>query len=75
MPPKFYKMIDANIISQIIKYAAGITIIAAIVLAPAWVARQNGKGKPAMHAVRWGSWIFGWSGIGWLWALFWATKK
>lgn len=58
-----------------IKYAICIIIVFAIIMAPAWIARQNGKGKPKMHAVRLGSWIFGWSIIGWLWALFWATRK
>lgn len=62
-------------ILAIIKYALGVMILLAIIFAPAWIARQNGKGKPDMHAVRLGSWIFSWSIIGWLWALFWATRK
>ena len=59
----------------IIKYTLCVLLTIGIIFAPAWVARQNGKGKPDMHAVRLGSWIFGWSIIGWLWSLFWATRK
>ena len=62
-------------ILYIAKFIACILITLAIIFAPAWLARQNGRGKPQMHAVRLASWIFGWSIIGWLWALFWATKK
>lgn len=57
------------------KYVAAIAIVVTIVLAPAWLARQNKRGKQDMILVRLGSWIFGWTGVGWLWALFWATKK
>ena len=59
----------------VIKYAIAIMILIAIVLAPAWLARQTGKNKQDMILVRLASWIFGWTGIGWLWALFWAAKK
>ena len=59
----------------VIKYAIAIMILIAIVLAPAWLARQTGKSKQDMILVRLASWIFGWTGIGWLWALFWAAKK
>lgn len=62
-------------ILTIIKYTAAILILLIILFAPAWIARQNNKGKTDMHAVRLGSWIFGWSIIGWLWALFWSTRK
>lgn len=57
------------------KYVAAIAIVTTIVLVPAWLARQNKRGKQDMILVRLGSWIFGWTGVGWLWALFWATKK
>ena len=59
----------------IIKYTIAVILTVGIILAPAWIARQNGKGKPDMHAVRLGSWIFAWSFIGWLWALFWGVRK
>lgn len=58
-----------------IKYVASIAIVLAIVLAPAWLARQNGRDKNDMILVRLGSWLFLWTGVGWLWALFWSAKK
>lgn len=69
------EMIQNIDILVIVKYVACAAILIGIVCAPAWVARQNGKGKPDMHAVRLASWIFGWSIIAWIWSLFWATKK
>lgn len=74
-PPITLKMLNNIEILTIIKYVTCALILLGIFFAPAWIARQNGKGKPDMHAVRLGSWIFGWSIIGWLWALFWATRK
>ncbi len=75
-PESVYKMTvtlaDAIIIA---KYIAAVILTIGIICAPAWLARQNKKDKVAMGYVRLGSWVFGWSGIGWLWALFWATKK
>lgn len=68
-------MIDTTDILLFCKYAVCVLLLITVILAPAWIARQNGKGKPDMHAVRLGSWIFGWSIIGWLWSLFWATRK
>lgn len=59
----------------IIKHIACAMLLLCIILAPSWIARQNNKGKPDMHAVRLGSLIFGWSIIGWLWALYWAVRK
>lgn len=68
-------MMNISEILLIAKYAACILVLLGLILAPAWVARQNGKGKPAMHAVRLGSWVFGWSLIGWIYALYQAIKK
>jgi len=68
-------MITLSDILPVAKYAISILIIAVIVLAPAWLARQTGKNKQDMILVRLASWIFGWTGIGWLWSLFWASKK
>lgn len=59
----------------VIKYIVSIAIVLAIILAPAWLARQNGRSKNDMILVRLGSWLFLWTGIGWLWALFWSSKK
>lgn len=57
------------------KYIIASMVIIAIVLAPAWLARQNKKKKLDMGIVRISSWLFGWTGVGWLFALFWAIKK
>lgn len=59
----------------VIKYIISILIISIIVLAPAWLARQNKRSKQDNILIRLASWIFGWTGIGWLWALFWSVKK
>ncbi len=58
-----------------LKYLAAITILAVVILTPAWLARQTGKSKQDMILVRLASWIFCWTGIGWLWSLFWSAKK
>ena len=57
----------------IIKYAAAIAIV--IGMAPAYLARVSGRDKYNMLLVRIYSWLFGWTGIGWLIALFWGIKK
>ena len=62
-------------ILTVLKYALAIMLMLAIVLAPAWLARQTGKSKQDMILVRLASWIFLWTGIGWLWSLFWSAKK
>lgn len=59
----------------IIKCAICIAIIIGVVMAPAWLARQNGKAKYDMMLIRMASWVFGWTGFGWLWALFWGARK
>lgn len=58
-----------------LKYLATIAILTVVILTPAWLARQTGKSKQDMILVRLASWIFGWTGIGWLWSLFWSAKK
>ena len=72
---RFFMQIHWHDCALVLKYIAGILIIIGIVCAPAWISRQNGHGKPQMHAVRLASWIFGWSVIAWLWSVFRATKK
>lgn len=42
----------------ILKYILAIAITMAIFLAPAWLARQNGRSKNDMILVRLGSWLF-----------------
>ena len=65
---------DAHTI-LIAKYALATMAIAGVILAPAWLAAKNGKDKFISLRVRVASWVFGWTGIGWLLALFWAIRK
>lgn len=58
-----------------LKYALAAMILLIIGLAPAWLARQTKKAKWDMGMVRIGSWLFGWTGVGWLWALWMAVRK
>lgn len=50
-------------------------ILLIIGLAPAWLARQTKKDKWDMGLIRVASWLFGWTCVGWLWALYWAVRK
>lgn len=59
----------------ILKYAICIAIVTGIALAPAYLARVAGRKKYDMLLVRCYSWLFGWTGIGWLIALWWGVKK
>ena len=68
-------MITLHTIFIWVKYVIAAVLFVGILLAPAWVARQTAKGKQDMILVRLASWILCWTGIGWLWAMFWATKK
>ncbi|MDR1696652.1 MAG: hypothetical protein LBR41_00295 [Rickettsiales bacterium] len=54
----------------ILKYILAIVIVAAIFFAPAWIASQRKLNKlPDMGMVRCSSWLFGWTGLGWLFGL------
>ncbi len=44
-------------------------------MAPAWFANQMKKNTQANGVVRCASWLFGWTGIGWIFGLWWAVKK
>ena len=59
----------------IVKYVVAATVFIVITLAPAYLAAKNGKDKFMALRIRVASWVFGWTGIGWLLALFWAVKK
>lgn len=59
----------------IIKYIVAGLALCAVILAPAYLAAKNDKGKAIAMRIRVASWVFGWTGIGWLLALFWAVKK
>lgn len=68
-------MQSMELILLIAKYAAAVALLVLVILAPAWIARQTKRGKQDMILVRLGSWLFLWTGIGWLWSLFWSVKK
>jgi hypothetical protein len=68
-------MFNVSSILIFVKYLISAVIVVGIVLAPTYLARVNGKGKYEMLFVRISSWLFGWTGIGWLWALFISSKK
>lgn len=67
--------VDWGMVLLVVKYAICVLLLLGVILAPSWIARQNGKGKPQMQAIRLGSWVFGWSIVGWFWALYWAVRK
>ena len=58
-----------------VKYIVAVVLLVIVMLAPAYLAAKNDKGKIDAMRIRVASWVFGWTGIGWLLALFWAVKK
>ena len=58
-----------------IKYIVAVGVLVVIILSPAYLAAKTGKAKAVAMRIRVASWVFGWTGIGWLLALFWAVKK
>lgn len=52
-----------------------VNLLFIIACAPVYLARLTGKGKMDSGIVRFGSWLFGWTFIGWIYALWWAIKK
>ncbi len=67
-------MFDAHTI-LIVKYIVAAVVLGVIILAPAYIAAQTKKGKADAMRIRVASWVFGWTGVGWLLALIWAIKK
>ena len=59
----------------IAKYIFATIVFVVILMAPAYLAAKNGKDKFMALRIRVASWVFGWTGVGWLLALFWAIKK
>lgn len=59
----------------VIKYIALICVFICLLLAPAYLACANNSSNYNRMRVRFGSWMFGWSFVGWLFALFVSTKK
>ncbi len=66
---------DYTIILLYTKYLISFILIFIIIMLPAWLARQTKKTNYEMLKIRLASWIFGWTIIGWLWALFYSIKK
>lgn len=67
--------IQINDILPVLKYAFVIGIFICIVLAPAYLAAANESKPYDRMRTRCGSWLFGWSFIGWIFALFVSAKK
>jgi len=59
----------------VFKYLVCIALVVGILLAPSWLARKGGKDKYNMLIIRISSWLFGWTGVGWLYALWLAVRK
>ena len=59
----------------ILKYAAVIFIFVCLIMTPAYLAIINDSSKYDRMRVRVGSWMFGWTFVGWLFALFVSAKK
>lgn len=57
------------------KYIIAIVLIALVLFAPAYLARQTKKDKTDMARIRIGSWLLGWSVVAWIWALFASIRK
>ena len=57
------------------KYIVAGAVIIAIMSAPAWFSSQTKKNKTDSVIIRIASWLLGWTGIGWLVALYIAIKK
>lgn len=68
-------MINMSNILLVLKYIAAIIIFVCIVLTPAYLASANDRSKYDKMRVRMGSLMFGWSFIGWIFALFISAKK
>ena len=59
----------------ILKYVGVIFIMVCLIFTPAYLAVINDSSKYDRMRVRTGSWLFGWTFIGWFFALFVSSKK
>jgi len=75
LTPLIQKMVPGDLVFLYFKYAFALVVVTTIILAPAWLARQTKKNKTITVWVRVYSWLLGWTGIGWLVALYIAVKK
>ena len=67
-------LIGINVL-MIIKYMVATLLFVCILLAPAYLAVVNDRNKLDRMRIRCGSILFGWSFIGWFYALFVSSKK
>jgi hypothetical protein len=58
-----------------IKYIFAVLLLLMIFIAPAWFAAQAKKSAPEQRVIRYANFGFGWTGVGWLFALWLATRK
>lgn len=68
-------MLTLKGILLVLKYIVAVAVLLGIILTPAYLAAANGRSKIDVMRVRMGSWMFGWSFVGWIFALFIAAKK
>jgi hypothetical protein len=59
----------------LIKYVAIVLIFVSIVLAPVYIACANNRSNYDLMRTRCGAWLFGWTIVGWFFALFVSAKK
>lgn len=67
-------VIDADIL-LIAKRAAAIFVFICVIFAPAYLAAVNDRDKYDKMRIRCASILFGWTIVGWVFALFLAAKK
>ena len=68
-------MISIHDILPVLKYVGVICLFVCILLTPAYLAAVNNRSKNDAMRTRVGSWLFGWTFIGWIFALFVSAKK
>lgn len=59
----------------VLKYAVAIFVFICLIMTPVYLSVVNDSSKYDRMRVRAGSWFFGWTFVGWLFALFVSTKK
>ena len=57
------------------KYAVGGGALVCVACAPCWLAEKNKKSALVVLQVRAAAWLFGWTGVGYMIALYLAAKK
>jgi hypothetical protein len=67
-------MLDPDLIITA-KYIGSYGVIAGVWIAPSYLANRLKKNKTDQMIVNASSIMFGWTGVGWLFALYWAAKK